>query len=108
MKTFLPPGGAQRGVWAGLTNRRPPPAGVYLVGLDVTDAACNTGHFPATLPPPPGSTPGAGVTVRYLAAQPPLDPVSAGSKAAVYVDSRQRPYGWSLSGQGAKKPLSSG
>ena len=70
--------GAQQATWDGRIHGRPAPAGTYLVGLDVTDAACNTGHFPATLPPAPGSTPDAGVTVRYLAAEPPLDPVPAG------------------------------
>lgn len=108
VKSFLTPWHGQTARWDGLIRGRPAPAGVYLVGLDVTDAACNTGHFPTALPPVPGSTPGAGVTVRYLAAQPPLDPVRAGSSAAVYVDSRQRPYRWALSALGARKPLASG
>lgn len=108
VKSFLTPWRGQTVKWDGLIARRPPPAGVYLVGLDVTDATCNTGRFPSTLPPPEGSTPGAGLTIRYLAAQPPLDPVPAGSKAAVYVDSRQRPYRWSLGRQGAKHPVASG
>ncbi len=76
--------------WDGRIHKRPPAAGTYLIGVDTTDAACNTGHFPASLPPTPGSTPHAGITVRYLAAQPPLDPVPAGSAATVYVDSRHR------------------
>ena len=57
----------------GLINRRPAAAGTYLAGFDVADRACNTGHFPPTLPPAPGSTPHAGITIRYLAAQPPLE-----------------------------------
>ncbi len=108
MKSFLTPWKGQTTRWDGLIARRPAPAGVYLVGLDVTDAACNTGHFPSSLPPAPGSTPGAGVTVRYLAAQPPLDPFPAGSRAAVYVDSRQRTYRWALRRPGVSKPLVSG
>jgi hypothetical protein len=107
-KSFLTPWKGQTARWDGLIRQRPAPAGVYLVGLDVTDAACNTGRFPAVLPPAPGSTPGAGVTVRYLAAQPPLVPVAAGRKAAVYVDSRQRSYRWALGTPGARKPLASG
>jgi hypothetical protein len=77
------------------------------VGLAVTDAACNTGHFPAVIPPAPSSTPGAGVTVRYLAAQPPLDPLASGSRAPVYV-ARRRSYHWSLFVAGARRPLAAG
>lgn len=108
VKSFLSPWKGHQAVWDGRINGLPAPAGTYLAGLDVTDAACNTGHFPLRLPPPPGSTPGAGVTVRYLAAEPPLDPVAAGSRATVYVDSRRRPYRWALYRAGAHKPLSTG
>jgi hypothetical protein len=102
----LPKGEA---VWDGLINHRPAPAGTYLVGLDVTDKACNTGHFPPILPPLPGSTAHAGVTVRYIAALPPPDPVAAGSRATVQVDSRQRPYRWALTRVGApRKTLAGG
>jgi hypothetical protein len=48
------------------------------------------------------------LTVRYLAAQPPLDPVRAGSSATVYVDSRHRPYTWSLARVGASRQLGHG
>ena len=108
VKSFLTPWKGQQAVWNGRIHQRPAPAGTYLVGLDVTDAACNTGHFPATLPPAPGSTPGAGVSVRYLAAEPPLDPVAPGSRAVVYVDARRRPYNWSLERVGASKPVAHG
>jgi hypothetical protein len=94
--------------WDGLIHRKPAPAGTYLVGLDVTDAACNTGHFPLVLPPPPGTTPHAGVMVRYVTAQPPLFPVSAGSRTVVYVDSRRRPYRWALWRPGVRKPVAAG
>ena len=60
------------------------------------------------IPPAPGSTAHAGVTVRYLAAEPPLDPLPAGSRALVYVDSRQRPYTWTLTRAGARKPSAQG
>ena len=53
--------------------------------MSVTDQACNVGQFPIVLPPPPGSTPHAGVTVRYLAAQPPLAPTAR---------ARSRPCRW--------------
>lgn len=103
VKSFLPSANGFTASWDGRIAQRPAPAGTYLIGIDVTDAACNTGHFPPVLPPPPGSTPHAGVTVRYLAAQSPLDPVRAGSRALVYVDSRQRPYRWTLQRVGARK-----
>jgi hypothetical protein len=109
VKSFLSPANSSAVAhWNGLILHRPTPAGTYLVGLDVTDAACNTGHFPPALPPPPGSTPHAGVTVRYLAAEPPLDPVPAGSSAVVYVDSRQRPYSWTLERAGARSAAAHG
>lgn len=82
--------------WDGTIKGHPAPQGTYLVGLKVTDRACNTGRFPPELPPVPGTTPHAGVTVRYLAAEPPLTPVPAGTKATVYVDSRRHAYQWTL------------
>jgi hypothetical protein len=82
--------------WDGTIGGHPAPQGTYLIGLKVTDRACNTGSFPTALPPVPGTTAGAGVTVRYLAAQPPLVPVPAGTSATVYVDARQHLYHWTL------------
>lgn len=108
VKSFLTPWKGDTVTWDGRIHQQPAPAGTYLVGLDVTDAACNTGHFPRELPPVPGSTDGAGVSVRYLAAQPPPDAVAAGSRALVYVDSRHRPYSWSLYRAGARKATISG
>jgi hypothetical protein len=105
VKSFGTRWNAQTAYWDGKIHERPAPAGTYLVGLDVTDAACNTGYFPVVNPAPPGTTPHAGVTVRYLAAQPPLEPVVAGSRATVYVDARQRLYSWSLTRVGARKPI---
>lgn len=94
--------------WNGRIRGRPAPAGAYLIGLEVVDKACNVGRFPASLPPAPGSTPNAGLTIRYLAAQPPMAPVAAGSRALVWVDSRQRPYSWTLTRVGARKPVAHG
>lgn len=108
VKSFGTSGKGSAATWDGLIDRRPAPAGTYLVGLDATDRACNTGHFPPVIPPIPGSTPHAGVTVRYLAAAPPLDPVPAGSKALVYVDSRQHPYMWALQRVGTRAAVDHG
>lgn len=83
-------------IWDGTIDGRPPQQGTYLVGFEATDRACNTGRFPARWPPPPGSTPHSGVTVRYLSAEPPLHPVPSGSRAVVYVDARQQRYRWTL------------
>ncbi len=94
--------------WNGQIQGHPAPAGTYLVGLEVTDAACNVGRFPVTLPPPPGTTRGAGVSVRYLAAQPSLDPVPAGSRAVIDVDARGRGFQWTLWRAGVRKPITGG
>ncbi|MGO9790816.1 MAG: FlgD immunoglobulin-like domain containing protein [Solirubrobacteraceae bacterium] len=95
-------------VWDGLIRERPAPAGTYLVGIAVTDAACNLGVFPLVNPPAPGSTPQTGVTVRYLAAQPPLTPVPAGASAGVLVDSSGLPYAWALRRAGSPKLIEHG
>jgi len=55
VKSFLTPWKGQQAVWDGKIDGRPAPAGKYLVGLDVTDAACDTGHFPPHVPPAPGT-----------------------------------------------------
>ncbi len=99
-------GGVSR--WDGTISGRPAPQGTYLVGFKVTDKACDTGRFPPELPPVPGTTPHAGVTVRYLAAEPPPTPVSAGSTATVYVDALRHTYHWALRRAGAQKVLASG
>jgi hypothetical protein len=44
VKTFLVSGTGQPAVWNGTINGRPAPRGSYRVGLEVTDAACNTGR----------------------------------------------------------------
>lgn len=65
VKSFLTPWNGQTAVWDGKIRQRPAPAGTYLIGLDVTDAACETGHFPADLAAGSGSPPQAKVTIRY-------------------------------------------
>jgi flagellar hook capping protein FlgD len=56
VKTFLTPWKGQTAVWDGKIQQALAPAGTYLIGLEVTDAACNTGRFPAQVPPAPGTT----------------------------------------------------
>jgi hypothetical protein len=48
VKTFLTPWKGQAAVWDGKIHERPAPAGTYQIGLEVTDAVCNTGRFPGT------------------------------------------------------------
>jgi hypothetical protein len=91
----IPPGRSTT-TWDGTLGGRPAPAGTYLIGLLVADRSGNPGTFPARLPPS-GALPGhAGVTIRYLAAAPPLTPIAAGAVATVYVDARDHPYQWAL------------
>jgi hypothetical protein len=63
VKSFLTPWKGQQAIWDGKIGGRPAPAGTYLVGLDVTDAACDTGRFPAHIPPGPAITARDTVTV---------------------------------------------
>jgi hypothetical protein len=96
-------------VWEGnLAHGAPAPAGTYLIGIGVEDQACNPGRYPVTLKPSPGSTPRAGVTVRYLAATPPLTPTRAGSSATVQVDSPTGAYKWALRLAGKGRVLARG
>jgi hypothetical protein len=106
--SFGAKGKTGRAVWNGMIHGHPAPAGTYLVGMTVTDKACNQGSFPAVLPPTPGSTPHAGVTVRYLAATPPLTPVPAGADAALSVDAGGHPLAWTLRRFGSPKILAHG
>jgi len=108
VKSFLTPWNGHTAIWDGKINGRPAPAGTYLVGLDVSDAACDTGHFPPRIPPAPGSTAHDGVTISYLAAQPPLDPVPAGSDAVVQVRSPGLAYHWALSRAGTRTSIATG
>ncbi len=104
---FSPQNGSGTALWDGRIGGRPAPAGTYLVGLSATDAACNSGSFPATIPPAPGTTRGAGISVRYAAAEPPLDPVPAGSRALIRF-AAQGPFRWALREAGGKTVASGG
>ena len=94
--------------WDGTVDGAPAPPGTYLLGLYVEDRAGNPGTFPARTPPR-GPQPGrAGVTVRRLAAAPPLTPVTAGRRAVVFVDARGRRYRWALRRWGQPRVLRRG
>jgi FlgD Ig-like domain len=64
VKTFLTPWKGHTAVWDGTLAGRPAPAGKYLVGLEVSDAACDTGRWPPELPPSQAAVTRAGVTVQ--------------------------------------------
>jgi hypothetical protein len=65
VKEFLTPWKGQSAVWDGtVAEQKPAPAGTYLLALLVTDAACNTGRYPARIPPAAGSAVNDVVTVR--------------------------------------------
>jgi len=101
--------GLQRWIWNGRSGGEPVAPGVYLVQVGVRDRAGNLGRTPAQLPPPPGESSGpAGITVRALAAQPPLRPVTAGERAEFFVDARGRAYRWAIRRAGARRPVRRG
>jgi hypothetical protein len=101
--------GLKRWTWNGRSGGKPVPAGVYVVQVRVRDRAGNVGSNPARVPFDAGDSPGpAGITVRSLAAQPPLRPVTAGAKADFFVDSRARPYRWAIRRVGGKRPVRRG
>lgn len=102
-------GGLRRWLWDGQINGVAAPPGVYLVQVAVRDRAGNVGRNPSAVPPPPGESPGpAGITVRSLAVQPPLRPVTAGARTRFFVDARQRAYRWAVRRVGAVRPIRRG
>jgi hypothetical protein len=101
--------GSRRGVWDGRIGGVPAPPGIYMVVVEVRDLAGNAGTAPAVIPPVPGQVPGRpGITVRRITAEPPLEPVQTGSRVAFFVDSRRRPYRWSIRRVGASRPIRKG
>jgi FlgD Ig-like domain len=63
VKSYAATSRAGHSTWNGEIGGRPAPRGTYVVGLRVTDRACNTGTFPASLPPTVASAPHAEITV---------------------------------------------
>jgi FlgD Ig-like domain len=92
---FTAPPGARQATWDGRVGGVPAPPGLYLVRVSVRDRAGNIGTVPARVEP--GAVPGSpGITVRAIAAQPPLRPVTAGGRAQFFVDARHKPYHWQV------------
>lgn len=79
--------------------------GVYLVEASTRDRAGNVGSSAPGLPVLPDEVRGRpGVTIRALAAQPPLSAQPAGESIGFLVDARQRPYRWSTRRLGRPRP----
>lgn len=65
IKQFLTPWGGHTAAWDGtVAQRRPAPAGTYALVLEVSDAACNTGRYPAQIPSSAAAAANDVVTVR--------------------------------------------
>ena len=96
------PADEERWTWDGDLDGRPAPAGTYLAQLVRRDGAGNVGRVPPQVPTRQQIPGHPGVTVRGIGAQPPVGPVTAGSRVAVDVDSRKRPYRWRLRRAGAR------
>lgn len=65
VKAFLTPWKGQSAVWDGtVAQQKPAPPGTYLLALQVSDAACNTGRYPARISSAAGSAANDVVTVR--------------------------------------------
>lgn len=95
--------------WDGRVNGKPAPIGEYLVQVIARDRAGNQGTTPAKVPPQRGAIHGVpGLTIRAIAAEPPVHPVTAGSKVTINVDARGHAYHWSLRRLGTFRPVARG
>ena len=104
---FTSPPGAHRATWDGKVDGAPAPDGLYLFRVSVRDRAGNVGVTPSAIEP--GAVPGRpGLTVRGIAAQPPLRPVVAGRRAEFRVDARRRSFRWRVRRIGDPRALERG
>jgi len=95
--------------WNGQAGGKPAPPGVYVVQVTARDRAGNEGSTPATIPANREDARGKpGLTVRTIAAAPPVRPVTSGQKVRVNVDARGKPYRWRLRRLGESRPVKHG
>jgi hypothetical protein len=100
--------GQRDAYWDGRVNGHPAPAGTYVAQVRTRDVAGNVGNSPAKVPPGE-TTPGRpGITVRYLAAQVPPEPVVSGTVIEVFVDARGKRYRWRLRRIGGTRTVEAG
>ncbi|MEY2517029.1 MAG: hypothetical protein QOJ89_4387 [bacterium] len=91
--------GQRRWEWDGTVDGRRVAAGTYVVVVRARDLAGNIGSSTAIPPRMEFRKPLAGrggITVRYLSAQPPTEPVIAGQEVAVAVSSVDKNFRWSV------------
>ena len=86
--------GEHRLDWDPRVDGRPLDPGTYVVQSEVRDRAGNVGITPAVLEVGAEIPGRPGLTVRGLAVQPPLRPVTAGSRVEFRVDARGASYRW--------------
>jgi hypothetical protein len=95
--------------WNGQVDGKPAPPGLYLVQVTARDRAGNEGTAPAKVPAERGQARGKpSITVRAIAAEPPVRPVTAGRKVTVNVDARGKAYRWRLRRLGETRPVKQG
>jgi hypothetical protein len=79
------------------------------VQVTARDRAGNDGTTPAQVPPERRQSRGIpGLTIRAIAAEPPVHPVTAGAKVTINVDARGHAYHWSLRRLGTLRPVARG
>jgi len=91
--------GFGRTSWDGTVRGRRVGAGTFRVVVRSRDQAGNIGESRRDR---------GGITVRYLAAQPPMTPVGAGRPITVGVDARGERWSWALRRVGAPAPVRRG
>jgi len=105
------PDDATRWEWDGTRGGRRVRPGTYLAVVESRDAAGNVGFSVPVRDGRPRLDFGrklprrAGITVRYLSAQPPSNPIVAGEKANVFIDARGERWRYTLRRVGEQKVI---
>jgi hypothetical protein len=103
--------GVERWKWDGTVDGRRVAAGTYVVVVRARDQAGNVGSS-TQIPPRLGFRKRfagrGGITVRYLTAQPPTEPVVAGQRVAVAVSSVGKRFRWTVRRVGERQPRKRG
>jgi hypothetical protein len=105
------PDDEDRWEWDGTAAGRRVAAGTYVVVVRARDLAGNVGSSTQIPPPLSFRKPLAGrggITVRYLTAQAPSEPVLSGQAVAVAVSSVNKDFRWSIRRVGARNPRKRG
>jgi hypothetical protein len=101
--------GSHVGVWDERVNGRPAPPGTYAFGVTVRNPALVAGSAPLRLPPSARSAaPHTGVTIAGPSAAPPLQPVRAGTAAAIPLTGAGGRVRWGLTALSSSRTLRGG